>query len=245
VVETLVPIEGKDRKIGVLCMSYAPGKMPNPREIKFLKAFASQAGIGIENARLLDVVNSSYINAIRSLVNSLEAKDAYTKGHSEQVAYYTVLMGKKMGLSERELEALRNTAYLHDLGKLGIKDSILLKPTRLTPEEMQIIRRHSAITVEILEPLNMRKEELDACLYHHERMDGKGYPKGLRGEEIPRYARMIAVADAFSAMISERPYSKAMEKEEAMAELKRNAGTQFDPEIVDVFSRSLELSTDK
>jgi HD-GYP domain-containing protein (c-di-GMP phosphodiesterase class II) len=214
------------------------------KERNFLSIFGTQVGIALENVRLLERIKDSYISAIRSLVNSLEAKDRYTKGHSEQVAYYAVAIGKVLGLDQQNLESLRNAAYLHDLGKLGIRDSIILKDGSLTVEEFDLIKKHPLITMDILRPLKMKREELEACLYHHERPSGKGYPEGLKGDEIPMMAKILAVADSLSAMISERPYRKKMEINEAIRELKRNVGEQFDRKVVDALLVVLQDSTD-
>lgn len=230
-----IPITGTKKKIGFMYIKIPGRKEISEEEIQFLEVFALQVGIGIENSILFDMVRNSYLNTIKSLINSLEAKDAYTKGHSEQVAYYSLLIGRYLGLESHNLEVLKNASYLHDLGKLGIKDSILLKPGPLTDEEIKIIRQHPHMTVKILEPLGLKKEEIAACYHHHERINGEGYPEGLKGDEIPLLAKILAVADAYSAMISERPYRKAMTEEEAIAELRRCADTQFDREIVETF----------
>ncbi len=234
-----IPLFGKEKNLGFIDARFREGSAVTENEVKFLEIFAIQAAIGIENAMLFDVVKNSYLNSIRSLVNSLEAKDSYTKGHSEQVAYYSFLIGRQLGLPERDLEILRNASYLHDLGKLGIRDSVLLKPGPLDEKEMDIIKRHPEMTVKILEPLGLRKEEMDTCFYHHERINGKGYPTGLKGDEIPLSAKILSVADAYSAMISERPYRKGLMKEEAISELEKWAGIQFDNNVVDVFVKML------
>jgi len=228
-----IKVRGKEREIGLIEMEI-PEKIKE-NEIKFLELFATQAGIGIENSFLLEKVHSSYLNTIRSLINSLEAKDEYTKGHSEQVAYYAVLLSKQLGLSEEEIETIKIASYLHDLGKLGIKDDILFKKGPLSPEERNVIKKHPIITVNILQPLEVDKGKLEACLYHHERIDGRGYPNGLTGEKIPFYAKILSIADAYSAMVSKRPYRNALSKEEAIKELLKNAGSQFDRELVRVF----------
>ncbi|MGC8805570.1 MAG: response regulator, partial [Candidatus Ratteibacteria bacterium] len=172
-----VKLFGRKDIIGIL--KFYSTERFDDRELNFLSVFGTQMGIALENANLLQQLQESYISAIRSLVNSLEAKDAYTKNHSEQVAYYAVAIGKVLGLDQKSLESLRNAAYLHDIGKLGIKDEIILKKTSLSDEESEIIKKHPLITKEILLPLKMRKEEIEACLYHHERVNGKGYPEGL------------------------------------------------------------------
>ncbi|HPO51841.1 MAG TPA: response regulator [bacterium] len=235
-----VKLFGRKNIIGILRF-YSTERFDD-RELNFLSVFGTQMGIALENANLLQQLQESYISAIRSLVNSLEAKDAYTKNHSEQVAYYAVAIGKVLGLDQKSLESLRNAAYLHDIGKLGIKDEIILKKSSLSEKELEIIKKHPLITKEILQPLKMRKEEIEACLYHHERVNGKGYPEGLSGEKIPLFARILAVADSLSAMISERPYRKKMEIEDAIEELKRNAGQQFDENIVKVLIHVVENS---
>ncbi|MCM8764932.1 MAG: HD domain-containing protein, partial [Candidatus Omnitrophica bacterium] len=226
-----VTLIGKKDAIGILRF-YSKGRNFDDRELNFLSVFGTQIGIALENAKLLQQLQDSYISSIRSLVNSLEAKDAYTKNHSEQVAYYAVTIGKALGLDNDTIESLRNAAYLHDLGKLGIKDEIISKKTPLSREEFEIVKRHPLITMDILKPLRIRKEEIDACLYHHERFNGTGYPVGLAGEKIPLMARILAVADSLSAMISERPYRKKMAIEDALEELKRNSGQQFDENVV-------------
>ncbi|MCM8767403.1 MAG: response regulator [Candidatus Omnitrophica bacterium] len=235
-----IMIKGKEKNIGFIDIEFKKEKGINEEIIKFFESFSLQIGIGIENALLFEMVQNSYINTISSLVKSLEAKDKYTKGHSEEVAYYALLIGEKLKLRDEEIEILKNSSYLHDLGKLGIRDNILLKPGKLTKEEFEIIKQHPLITLKILEPLNLRKEEKEACLYHHERVNGSGYPYGLKDEKIPLYAKIISIADAYSAMTSERPYRKKMNKKEAIEELKKYAGIWFDKDLVEFFINIIE-----
>ncbi|HOJ39149.1 MAG TPA: HD domain-containing phosphohydrolase, partial [bacterium] len=239
--QLLALLQGQGRELGVVRFDF-PAERPGltEKEQSFLSGLLVQSGIALENAMLFQALNEAYLKTIRSLVNSLEARDAYTRGHSEQVAYYAVLIGRQMKLSERQLEILRNIGYLHDLGKLGIKDAILLKEGKLTPEEYQIIREHPRLTARILEPLTLEEGELEACLYHHEWFNGRGYPAGLKEDQIPLMARIIAVADAYSAMTSNRPYSRVRTREEALAELKRCRGSQFDASVVDAFVSLME-----
>jgi response regulator RpfG family c-di-GMP phosphodiesterase len=235
-----VPIAGKEKKTGVIQIDFPKERVIKEEDIIFLESFAMQLGIGIENANLFEQVHFSYINAVKSLVNSLEARDPYTKGHSDQVTAYALILGEKMGLSEEDLEILKDASSLHDLGKLGIEDKILLKPSALDEKEIKIIRKHPEITVKILKPLNISKEAVEACLYHHERVDGKGYPNGLKGEEIPIFARILSVADAYSAMTSDRPYRSRLSTMKAISELKRCSGTQFDRRVVETCAEVLE-----
>ncbi|MCX7917024.1 MAG: response regulator [bacterium] len=237
--EIMIFLKGKEKSLGLISLSFKQDRKIKEEEIKFFTSLAIQISIGLENALLLDKIQESYINTIASLVKSLEAKDKYTKGHSEEVAKYSVLIGNNLGLTTEEIEILRDSSFLHDLGKLGIKDDILLKPTKLNKNEFDIIKQHPIITVEILSPLNLPKEIKEACLYHHEKIDGSGYPFGLKGKDIPLYAKIIAVADAFSAMTSDRPYRKRLILNEAFEELKKNAGLQFDEQIVEVFLNSI------
>lgn len=237
-----VPLFGKERNLGFIVMNFPSGERIGEGEIKFLEAFSMQVAIGMDNANYFGAVKDSYINAISSLVNSLEAKDPYTKGHSEQVAYYAVLIGKQMKLDQKDLEILCNAAFLHDLGKLGIRDEVLLKPGPLDKEERELIRKHPEITVRILEPLGLRKEEVEACFYHHERIDGSGYPSGIRDKDIPLLAKILSVADSYSAMISVRPYRKNMAPAKAVAELEKWSGKQFDAAVVKSFVNVLRES---
>ncbi|MCX7705596.1 MAG: response regulator [bacterium] len=239
-----IKLFGKKDVIGIL-MFHSKEKLFENRDMNILSVFGTQIGIALENARLVQQLQDSYISSIRSLVNSLEAKDAYTKNHSEQVAYYAVAIGKALGLNGNALESLRNAAYLHDIGKLGIKDEIISKRESLSDEEFEIIKKHPLITKEILKPLKIKREEIEACIYHHEKFNGTGYPEGLSGEQIPLMARILAVADALSAMISERPYRKKMEMKHALEELKKNSGKQFDGRVVSALIGIIEGSKEK
>lgn len=208
--------------------------------LKFLETFAMQVSIGMENAYLFEMVQKSHLNTIRSFINTLEARDPCTSGHSEQVAYYAGLLGEKLALNIHQLAVLRNASFLHDLGKVGIKDSILLKTGRLDEAEMELIKEHPKITAKILEPLGMTEGEVEACFHHHEKLNGGGYPIGLQGEQIPFLARILSVADSYSAMICERPYRNQMSRSDAIKELQRCAGTQFDADIVRAFVEVLK-----
>jgi len=185
-------------------------------------------------------VKRIFLGSIASLIKTIEAKDPYHKDHSENVSKLSVEIGKRMGLSKKELNNLSYSGLLHDIGKVGIPDRILLKADKLTPEEYEVIKRHPAIGYEILKPLFENKNILDGVLYHHERYDGTGFPEGLKKEEIPLFGRIIGVADAIEAMTAERPYRAKLSREEVIGELERNSGKQFDPYIAKIGIKIME-----
>lgn len=176
----------------------------------------------------LEEFNKSIIGAF---TNCIDGKDAYTNGHSYRVAQYTMMLGKKLGLNEETLEKYYNIGLLHDIGKISIPDAILTKPGKLTPEEFDIIKSHAQRGYDILKDVKIQEDIAAGAHYHHERFDGKGYPEGLSGKQIPLVARIIAVADAFDAMSSTRSYRKKLPLDYIMQEIERCTGSQFDPEI--------------
>ena len=180
------------------------------------------------------------LHAINTLVDFIEAKDDSTKGHSKRVAVFTRRIARRMKLPLEDIRNFYFTALVHDCGKIGIPDSILKKEDKLTPEEYNVIKSHTTIGAGMLTSFTDIKNITDGPLQHHERYDGKGYPNGLKGEEISLSARIIAVADTFDVMNSERCYKKKYSKEQIINELKDNSGTQFDPKIVDIFLQMLE-----
>ena len=199
------------------------------------------------NERIKDNIISQAMNAIANLV---DAKDPYTKGHSTRVSYYTQKIAEKMGLHETEVKNLGYIALMHDCGKIGIPDNILTKPSRLTDEEFKIMQGHTTYGGKALEEFTSMDGIVEGALYHHERYDGKGYPKKLKGENIPLYARIIGVADALDAMNSDRCYRPHLKPEVIKQELKKNSGSQFDPDIVECALELIEdgvikLGTDK
>jgi HD-GYP domain-containing protein (c-di-GMP phosphodiesterase class II) len=179
------------------------------------------------------------LECLRSIIVSLEEKDSYTYGHSIRLAEFAVMLATEMGLSEEEIREAELSALLHDVGKIGIPDSVLLKPARLTRAEFEIMKTHPVRSARIVQNISSLQHLLPGIRHHHERWDGLGYPDGLKGEEIPLYARLILVVDTFDAMTSTRPYRLALDKEVAIAELKRCAGTQFDSRLVEHFIRAL------
>ena len=182
------------------------------------------------------------LETIRSLALAEEAKDPYTRGHSARVAEYACMVAKKLGFSKAELRALENAAILHDIGKMGIADSILHKKGKLSIDEWEIIKKHPRLGLDILSPLEFLSEEKGIIRHHHERYDGKGYPAGLKAEKIPLGSRILAAADSFDAMRSHRPYRGPLPEETVLSELKSNAGTQFDPKVIEIL---LEIEAER
>jgi putative nucleotidyltransferase with HDIG domain len=189
-------------------------------------------------------IRASFFNAVTALAYALEAKDVYTSGHSQRVTEISVAIAKELGLPKESIEKIRLAGLVHDIGKIGVRELVLNKPGSLSEEEYEHVRLHSETGEHILEPLVGDKEILKAVRHHHERYDGAGYPDGLKGERIPLLARIIAVADTFDAMTSERPYRKALTKEAACAEVERCRGTQFDPEAADAFLKVWRLASE-
>ena len=187
-----------------------------------------------------EVLEATYLNVIKTLCKILVKKDPYTRQHSQQVTYFSLVIGRALGFSKEELLVLEQAALLHDIGKIGIPDHILHKPGPLSASEWELMKQHPNIGQEILEHIQVLHLEQNTVRHHHERYDGKGYPTGLKGEEIPVYARILNIADSFHAMVSDRPYRKALPIERAVEELQKNRGTQFDPQLVDVFVKGLK-----
>ena len=185
--------------------------------------------------RLFINIKQSYLNTVKTMVMAIEAKDSYTKGHSQHVAELMLAMARELGMPEREIQKLEYVALLHDTGKIGVPEEILNKPGTLTVEEYTEVQKHSVLGAEIVRKIKFLSSKADIVLYHHERFDGSGYPVGLKGRDIPLEARILAMADAYDAMVTERPYRSAKTPEEAVHEIELLAGIQFDPYLVKAF----------
>lgn len=190
-------------------------------------------------------LEQAYLDMIQTLRYTVEAKDSYTRGHSDRVSEYSVLIGEKLGLSKEQIKTLRIGGLFHDIGKIGIPDSILLKPAKLTDDEYSQIKNHPSIGAHILGSAVIFKDIIPIVKHHHERYDGNGYPSRLKGEEIPYIARIAAVADTFDAMTSRRSYRGPIDIEHVKEEIKRCEGTQFDPKIAEAFLDILNNNFEK
>ena len=236
-----VPIFSGDVPIGVINVER---KLSAPTfgtgELQMLAALARTSGVAIQYARFYHSMQTLYFNTIRALAVAIDAKDHYTRSHSENVRRYSLAITDRIGLKGHDREVIDQAAQLHDLGKIGIHDFVLSKPGPLTIKEWEEVKLHSLVGAEILEPFKYFDGVIGIVRLHHERYDGNGYPYGYKGEQIPVGARILAVADAFDAMISERPYRGAMSITQAIAELKKGSGSQFDPEIVNTLLQELE-----
>ena len=229
-----VPFHIRNEPFGVLLVGEKEDAKSFDSEDEFiLKFLAEKAALNIENIALYDNLKQSLIATLMSLVSAIEAKDAYTQQHSSRVTEYALKIADQMDCSYDDLQRLESNAPLHDIGKIGISDNILNKPGRLTDDEFNHIKSHPMIGVNIVTPLGLDEDELAIIRNHHERWDGNGYPDGLRGKEIPKLARILAVADAFDAMTSDRAYRKALPASACLEELKKNSGLQFDPDVLE------------
>lgn len=236
-----VPLHTKQKLTGLmLIISDSTQNNFVSSDLSILSALSTQAAVVIENAKLYESMKDQFLSTIRVATNALEFKDAYTSGHSERVTEFAVLLSKEVNLAQEEIENIRQAAILHDIGKIGISETILTKKGRLTDEEFATIKLHPSIGDSIVEPMALNPVVRAGIRNHHERWDGRGYPDGLAGEKIPLSARIIALADAFDAMTSNRPYRDAMAMEKVYAEFIKCAGGQFDPSLAETFVNMLK-----
>jgi putative nucleotidyltransferase with HDIG domain len=219
------------RRRGLLALGRRRDRAFQPAETDLVLAFARMTGLALMKLLLRESLEENLVDTISSFLVALESKDAYLKGHSARVSLYAGEIARAMGLPPAQTALARRAAMLHDLGKLVMFDSILLKPGRLSTEEFALMKAHPLVAAKILKPLRFLSEEADALKAHHERYDGTGYPDGLKGEAIPLAGRIITVADSLDAMTSDRPYRRALPLATAVQEILRHQGTQFDPAV--------------
>lgn len=235
-----VPLRMKARLLGWIAVaSFTKQKRFNEGHRKLLSIVGSRAAAAIENARLYEDLRATFQQTIEGLARAIDKMDRYTAGHSERVATYAMFLGARLGLSSEAIEVVRQSALMHDIGKIGCVMN-LNKPGKLTQEEYEVFKRHPVYGKDILDPIRFLHPLIPGVHLHHERWDGRGYPLGLKGNDVPLMARIIAVADTYDAMTSDRAYRRALPHEVAIGEIERCSGTQFDPEVTRSFTSGLE-----
>lgn len=236
-----VPLTSSEGTIGSITVgSRNPDQRFSSDDVRLLATIANHVTIAVGNIGLFSSVQEAYLATVRALAAAVDAKDPYTRGHSDGVAAYALRIGEAMHFSAEQMVALEMAAYLHDIGKIGISEDILLKPGKLTDAEMSQMRHHPLIGANILKPVAFPWPIAPIVRHHHEHFNGEGYPAGLKTEEIPILARVLTVADAFEAMVADRPYRRGRSQQEAILELRRCSGAQFDPRVIDAFIQVLE-----
>jgi putative nucleotidyltransferase with HDIG domain len=230
-----VPVKSKEKIIGVLQGINKNEGIFDADDMELMKSIADQVAIAIENARLYAELRETFFATTQALAEMIELRDPYTGGHTKRVMNYSMIIGRYMWMDKSQFEKLRLAAILHDIGKIGVRDAILLKQGGLNDEEFDKMKMHAHYGAEILGRIKQLKDVIPGVKDHHERVDGRGYPDGLRADAIPLSARIISVADTFDAMTTDRPYRKGLSLEKAFEELRKGAGTQFDPAVVDAF----------
>jgi HD-GYP domain-containing protein (c-di-GMP phosphodiesterase class II) len=239
-----LPLITKGQLKGVLEVFHRTNLAPDPEWFDFLEMLAGQAAIAVENAQLFEGLQRSnlklmmaYDATIEGWSRALELRDKETEGHSQRVTEMTLRLARAMDMSESELVHVRRGALLHDIGKMGIPDAILLRPGPLTDVEWEVMRQHPNYAYQMLMPIEYLRPALDVPYCHHERWDGSGYPRGLKGEQIPLAARIFAITDVWDALRSDRPYGHAWPLEKVLQHLRDQAGKHFDPKVVETFFR--------
>lgn len=232
-----VPLVKEERIIGALIVSNKKrsGHLFKKEDERLMVTLSNHIAIALQTAALYQNLKDLFISTVKSLVRAVDAKDRYTSGHSERVMKYSLAIGREMGLDEKTTENLGLSSLLHDVGKIGVKESILSKPGRLSSVEIRHVRRHPAIGVKIVETIKNSSDLIQGIQDHHERFDGKGYPCRLKGKAISLAGRIIAVADTYDAITADRPYQKKYSEKEVLFEIKRGALSQFDPKVVKAF----------
>ena len=234
-----LPLIARDKVIGLVDLLDRVEREFTDEEIAIAEAVSQLVALAMEHAQLYQEVKNLHMGNLRALSSALSAKDYYTLGHASRVAAYVTMLGTELGWPAERLAKVENVAFLHDIGKIGVSDRVLLKAGPLTSEEWELIRQHPGISAEIVRPL-FDDDLVAGVRHHHERFDGKGYPDGLAGQAIPLIARAMCVVDCYDAMSCQRPYRHALSYDECLAELERCAGEQFDPEMVSAFLTVLQ-----
>jgi HD-GYP domain-containing protein (c-di-GMP phosphodiesterase class II) len=230
-----VPVKSKNEILGVLQAINKVDSDFSEEDLEWALILSNQIAGAIENANLYEELRETFLGTVMSLAESLDKRDAYTGGHTQRVRDYCLAIGIRLGLDQKELETLRLSSILHDIGKIGVRDDVLLKNGKLDAKEFASMKQHPKYGAEILSHIKSLSGAIEGVKSHHENYDGSGYPEQLQGNDISLFGRIIKVADSFDAMTSDRSYRKALSFETAFAELKRFSGIQFDPTVVEAF----------
>ncbi|MEZ5345322.1 MAG: HD domain-containing protein [Pyrinomonadaceae bacterium] len=250
-IEIIMPLIVRDELVGIVFLGEkASGKPFTAEDRDIIRAMSRHIGVGIhqrnlmvelerradENRKLYDAMRLTYSDTVRAFANAIDSKDKYTEGHSVRVGKYSEIIAQELGWTDEEIEGVAVAGYLHDVGKLTVEKSIINAPYRINAKESAELNKHPAVGYQILMPIHHPYTDVPlAAKYHHERLDGRGYPDGLTDSEIPYIAKIVALADSFDAMTTDRPYKRRRQAFEVVEDLRRNAGTQFAPEIVTAF----------
>ncbi len=238
--DVYVPILSKGAGVGFLCLGSYRVAGFTMEDVQNAENLSNQISIALENTKLLTDLEDMFVSVVKALASAIDAKSPWTKGHSERVTKYAVMIAEKMGIDAADIEKLRLGGFLHDIGKIGTFDVILDKPGKLTEEEFELVKLHPAKGEEILSHIKQFNDVIPVIRHHHERWDGAGYPDGLKGEEIPLLARILCVADSYDSMTADRPYRSSPGIEYAVSEFIRCSGTQFDAKVVETFVEILK-----
>jgi HD-GYP domain-containing protein (c-di-GMP phosphodiesterase class II) len=246
-----IPLIVKGEAKGVLELYHRTPYTPSAEWLEFVETLAGQAAISIDNSQLFENIQRvnmelavAYEATIEGLSRALDMRYSEIEGQTLRVANLALLVAKELGIRDQRLQRIRHGALLHDIGKMGISDRILLKKGRLTEKEWEEMRKHPTFAYQLLNPIQYLRQALDIPYCHHEKWDGTGYPRALKGNQIPITARVFAIADVWDALTSPRPYRKAWTKKKALVYIKAQSGKHFDPQVVDAFLRVIETFED-
>lgn len=240
-----VPVCSNDEVIGVMQALNKKEGLFSQEDLRLLTSLSDQVAVALDNASLHEELKNTFIGVVEALADAIEKRDPYTGGHTKRVVKYSLMIAEQINLDEDEKERLKMAALLHDVGKIGIDDSVLRKPEKLNDTEFEKMKQHPSIGANILGKIPQIKKIIPGILHHHEWYNGKGYPEGLSGGALPKIAKIISIADTYDAITTDRPYRKGLSHEWAIQEIKRFSGSQFDPEYVNAFIKAFEKQKEK
>ena len=242
--EIFLPLNSKGELIGILALGKKLSSQPYTHDEQLIfSTLANQTAVAIENARLYDELRESFVQSVTALANAIDIRDTYTKAHSQEIANWAGRTARALGCTNNEVDEIYLGGLLHDIGKIGIPDAILQKPTKLEEDEWKTVKKHPELGAELISPIKRLSGVSPLIENSHERYDGLGYPHGIKGEAIPLGARIISVVDLYSAMLDKRPYKEPLSTVKIIKELKDNSGKMYDPRVVEVFLLLIQEET--